>query len=52
MGQNLGSNKHDRPYKLLWLNECSEVMVTEQVLVYTLKSLSPKIVKVSPTIND
>jgi hypothetical protein len=30
---NLNIVKHDRPYKLLWLNECSEAMVTEQVLV-------------------
>lgn len=24
--------KHDRPFKLWWLNECGEVMVTKQVL--------------------
>jgi hypothetical protein len=30
---NINIVKHDKPYKLLWLNECNEVMVTKQVLV-------------------
>jgi len=25
--------KHDKPYKLQWLNECDEVMVTKQVFI-------------------
>jgi hypothetical protein len=30
---NLNIVKHDRLYKLQWLNECDEIMVTKQVLI-------------------
>ena len=30
---NLNTIKHDKPYKLWWLNECGEVMVNKQVLI-------------------
>jgi hypothetical protein len=31
---NLNTVKHDRPQKLRWLNECGEIMVTKQVLIF------------------
>ena len=30
---NLKTVKHEKPYKLQWLNECGEIKVTKQVLV-------------------
>jgi hypothetical protein len=30
---NLNIVKHDRLYKLQWLNECDEIMMTKQVLI-------------------
>ena len=31
---NLPTLKHPRPYKLQWLNDCGEIKVNKQVLIY------------------
>ena len=37
---NLPTLKHRRPYKLQWLNNCGEVKVNRQVLVFFFNSFS------------